>query len=101
MQSWGLQVACVESGEQAFRLLDDGFRPNALFCDQRLRSGESGFELLSALLERLPEASGAMISGEQDSPELLAAEEQGYLVLRKPVEPLELQAVLGHWLASA
>ena len=101
MQSWGLQVACVESGEQAFRLLDDGFRPNALFCDQRLRSGESGFELLSALLERLPEASGAMISGEQDSPELLAAEEQGYLVLRKPVEPLELQAVLGHWLAPA
>lgn len=100
MQSWGLQVACVESGRQAFRLLDTGFKPDAIFCDQRLRSGENGFELLRRLLERLPEASGAMISGELDSAELVAAEEQGYLVLRKPVEPTDLQAVLGHWLSS-
>lgn len=98
MQTWGLQVACVESGGQAMRLLESGFKPDVVFCDQRLRSGESGFELLCELLERLPDASGAMISGELDSPELAEAEEQGYLVLRKPVEPTELQAVLGHWL---
>lgn len=100
MQSWGLQVACAESGAQALRLLASGFKPNAVFCDQRLRSGESGFELLCELLERLPEASGAMVSGELASPELAKAEEQGYLVLRKPVEPAELQAVLGHWLVE-
>lgn len=100
MQSWGLQVACADSGEQAIRLLDTGYRPNAVFCDQRLRSGENGFELLRVLLERLPNASGAMISGELDSTELVAAEELGYLVLRKPVEPSELQAVLGQWLSS-
>lgn len=100
MRSWGLQVACVESGEQAFALLGSGLLPDAVFCDQRLRSGESGFELLRALLERLPEAAGAMISGELDSPELVAAEEQGYLVLRKPVDPAALQAVLGHWLSA-
>ncbi|NTV94358.1 MAG: hybrid sensor histidine kinase/response regulator [Thiobacillus sp.] len=100
MQSWGLQVACVESGGQALHLLESGFKPDAVFCDQRLRSGESGFELLCDLLERLPDASGAMISGELDSPELAEAEEQGYLVLRKPVEPTELQAVLGNWLSS-
>jgi DNA-binding NtrC family response regulator len=81
-------------------LLDTGFKPDAIFCDQRLRSGENGFELLRHLLERLPEASGAMISGELDSAELAVAEEQGYLVLRKPVEPTDLQAVLGHWLSS-
>ncbi len=100
MQSWGLEVACVESGAQACRLLDAGFRPDAVFCDQRLRSGENGFEVLRALLDHLPEASGAMISGELDAPELRAAEEQGYLVLRKPVEPAALQAVLGHWLSA-
>ena len=100
MASWGLQVACVESGGQAFGLLASGFKPDAVFCDQRLRSGESGFELLRALLERLPEAAGAMISGELDSPELLAAEEQGYLVLRKPVDPAALQLVLSHWLSA-
>ena len=101
MRSWGVQVACVESGRQALSLLETGFRPQAVFCDQRLRSGESGFELLRALLERLPEASGAMISGELDSPELAEAEEQGYLLLRKPVEPEALQAVLGHWLQAS
>lgn len=99
MQSWGLRVACADSGRQALQLIEAGFQPNAVFCDQRLRSGESGFELLCALLDRLPDASGAMISGELDSPELAKAEEQGYLVLRKPVEPAALQAVLGHWLA--
>ena len=101
MQSWGLQVACVDSGGQALRLLESGFKPDAVFCDQRLRSGESGFELLCELLERLPDASGAMISGELDSPELAEAEEQGYLVLRKPVDPTELQAVLDHWLLAS
>lgn len=101
MQSWDLQVTCVDSGKQAVRLLEAGFRPDAVFCDQRLRSGESGFELLRELLERLPNASGAMISGELDSPELADAAEQGYLVLRKPVEPETLQAVLGQWLTPA
>ncbi|HNE17310.1 MAG TPA: hypothetical protein PLL39_14835 [Rhodocyclaceae bacterium] len=101
MQSWGLEVACVESGAQALGRLEAGFIPDAIFCDQRLRSGESGFELLRALLERLTAASGAMISGELDSPELTAAEEQGYLVLRKSVEPAELQAVLGDWLSGS
>ena len=100
MRSWGLQVRCVESGVQALRLLDEGFAPDAIFCDQRLRSGESGFLLLRTLLDRLPEASGAMISGELDAPELAAAEEQGYLVLRKPLDPQALQAVLAHWLTS-
>lgn len=98
MHSWGLQVRCVESGEQARQVIGEGFLPDAIFCDQRLRSGESGFQLLRALLDSVPESSGAMISGELDAPELAAAQEQGYLVLRKPLEPQALRAVLGHWL---
>ena len=100
MRSWGLHVRCAESGAQALRVLDEGFMPDAIFCDQRLRSGESGFQLLRTLLDRLPEACGAMISGELDAPELAAAEEQGYLVLSKPLDPDALQAVLGNWLVS-
>lgn len=100
MRSWGLHVRCAESGAQALRLLDEDFKPDAIFCDQRLRSGESGFQLLRTLLDRLPDACGAMISGELDAPELAAAEEQGYLVLPKPLDPDALQAVLGNWLVS-
>ena len=85
---------------QAFAALDEGFMPQAIFCDQRLRAGESGFDVLRALLARCPAASGAMISGEFDSPELLEAENEGYLVLQKPLEPEALFTVLSSWLAE-
>ena len=40
-----------------------------------------------------------MVSGEFDAPALRDAEDEGYLVLRKPVNPAELHAVLVQWLA--
>jgi len=98
LSSWGVDVQCVESGEQALAILDSGFVPQAILCDQRLRAGESGFDVLRALLTRCPAASGAMISGEFDSPELKRAENEGYLVLHKPLEPEVLHTVLSRWL---
>ncbi len=95
---WGLTVKYATNSVQAMQQLDDGFEPNAIFCDQRLRSGESGFEILKELLQRFPNACGAMVSGEFDSPELRDAEAEGYLVLRKPLEPAQLHAVLSGWL---
>ncbi|EGQ5291483.1 hypothetical protein I4A91_003221 [Enterobacter hormaechei] len=38
--------------------------------------------------------SGAIVSGEFNSPVLLEAEQKGYLVLRKPLEPAKLYALL-------
>ena len=101
LNAWGVETVCAASANDAFALLDTGFEPQAIFCDQRLRSGESGFELLQALLERCPEAAGAMISGEFDSPQLQQAEQEGYLVLHKPLEPSELYAVLCRWLPGS
>ncbi|MGB2832402.1 MAG: hybrid sensor histidine kinase/response regulator [Methylotenera sp.] len=101
LSSWGLHVKCVASGLQALAVLDTDFQPQAIFCDQRLRAGESGFEVLRELLDRCPEAYGAMISGEFDSPELKQAESEGYLVLHKPLEPDQLHAVLSGWLGDS
>jgi len=98
LSSWGVDVQCVESSEQALAVLDNGFVPQAILCDQRLRAGESGFDVLRALLTRCPAASGAMISGEFDSPELKRAENEGYLVLHKPLAPEVLHTVLSRWL---
>ncbi len=97
MSSWGIAVRCAASAEEAFAIVDGGFTPSVVLCDQRLRSGESGFEILKALLERLPNVSGAMVSGEFNSPVLREAEEEGYLVLRKPLEPATLHALLTQW----
>lgn len=98
LSSWGVVARCVESAKQALTVLDMGFEPQAIFCDQRLRAGESGFDVLRELLDRCPEAHGAMISGEFSSPELIEAENDGYLVLRKPLEPEVLHTVLYRWL---
>ncbi|WP_443002145.1 hypothetical protein [Serratia ureilytica] len=44
--------------------------------------------------------SGAMVSGEFNSQVLQEAEQEGYLVLRKPLEPARLHALLTQWGAS-
>jgi signal transduction histidine kinase len=98
LDGWGIEGRYAANGAQALAHLDAGFAPNAIFCDQRLRSGESGFEVLRALLLRCPQASGAMVSGEFNSPELTQAENDGYLVLRKPLDLIELRAILETWL---
>jgi signal transduction histidine kinase len=98
MQAWGIDARCVASGREAVAVLDTGFRPQAILCDQRLRAGESGFDVLRALLARTPEAAGAMVSGEYDSPELMQAEAEGYFVLHKPLDAGDLYALLSLWL---
>ncbi|VEI20709.1 Sensor protein torS [Serratia plymuthica] len=99
MSTWGITVRCAASAEEAFAIIDEGFSPFAVLCDQRLRSGESGFDILKALFERLPDTSGAMVSGEFNSPVLQEAEQEGYLVLRKPLEPAKLHALLVQWVS--
>lgn len=100
LDAWGVTARYAATAAQAHAHIDQGFRPQAIFCDQRLRSGESGFDVLRDLLARCPDASGAMVSGELGSPELTDAEDEGYLVLRKPVDPDRLHALLSTWLTQ-
>lgn len=98
LHSWGVQGRYCANADEALQHLAGGFVPDAIFCDQRLRSGESGFDVLRALLAHCPGASGAMVSGEINSPELLEAQDEGYLVLHKPLDTEQLHAVLSRWL---
>lgn len=100
LNAWGIECVCVASANQALDLVESGFSPDAIFCDQRLRSGENGFELLRELLTRCPQATGAMISGEFNSPELAEAEQQGYLILHKPLNPQALHRLLSRVLVK-
>jgi signal transduction histidine kinase len=98
LEAWGIELRMATTAAEALAQLDAGFVPEAIFCDQRLRSGESGFDILRELLARCPQTCGAMVSGELQSKELELAEQEGYLVLRKPLDPDALHAVLDHWL---
>lgn len=99
LEGWGIDLRLATTAAEALAHIEAGFVPAAIFCDQRLRSGESGFDILRELLARCPQASGAMVSGELQSRELEAAEDEGYLVLRKPLDPEALHAILDHWLS--
>jgi signal transduction histidine kinase/CheY-like chemotaxis protein len=98
MQSWGVDTRLVTNSAEALACLDQGFKPHVILCDERLRAGESGFELLQVLMARFPYAHGAMVSGEFDSPALRRAEDEGYLVFRKPLEIHLIHDVLNRWL---
>jgi signal transduction histidine kinase len=99
LDTWGVDARFATCASEAFDHLDGGFVPQAVLCDQRLRAGESGFEILQTILQRCPHAYGVMVSGEFNSPELLRAEDEGYVVLRKPVDITVLHALLARWLA--
>ncbi|CAI1842153.1 Uncharacterised protein [Serratia ficaria] len=45
----------------------------------------------------LPSTSGAIVSGEFNSPLLQKVEQEGYLALIKPLEPAKLHALLSQW----
>ncbi len=100
MHSWGVEVRIASNSLEAFACLQAGFAPQAILCDERLRAGESGFELLKALMARLPDARGAIVSGEFNSPALVQAENEGYLVLRKPVDIGLVNELLSRWLTT-
>ena len=99
MQSWQVDTRIASNSSESLALLQEGFSPHAILCDERLRAGESGFDLLKLLLCRLPHAYGAMVSGEYNSPALLQAEEEGYLVFRKPVDVELIHGLLTRWFA--
>ncbi len=98
--SWGLQVRLAANAQEALAAAARAPAPDVVLCDQRLRTGESGFDVLRTLLARHPGARGAMVSGEFDAPALQEAEAEGYVVLRKPVDVGELHTLLTRWLDS-
>lgn len=100
LTAWGVTPRVARSAAEARACLDEGFVPDGILCDLRLGNERDGFALLQELLARCPQARGAMVSGEFDAPELVQAEEDGYLVFRKPLEPAELHAVLVNWMPS-
>lgn len=101
LRSWGLEVNVAITAQQALEIVDAGPAPGAILCDQRLAGGQSGFALLQELLQRCPAARGALVSGEYRSAALAQAEEEGYLVFRKPLAPAQLHAVLTRWFGAS
>ncbi|MGY8525977.1 ATP-binding protein [Paracidovorax citrulli] len=100
MQAWGVHVSCAADGAQAERLLQAGLRPHIIFCDLRLPGEENGLDLLERWQETQPQARMALLTGDLKSEALMAAEDAGYFVLEKPVDPAGLRLLLRRWLET-
>lgn len=98
LKAWGVEVRWVRSGRQVWAMLASGWLPDFVLCDQQLDGGEQGFDVLRKVLDDLPQASGALMSGDMIA--LEQAQEQGYLVLPKPLQPQELHAILARCFAQ-
>lgn len=106
LAQWEIDCRVAADASQAHAALAEGFSPDIVMSDLRLgqapmnRDDDGGYALLQALLARRPQARGLVVTGEFDLPELHRAEADGTLVLRKPVRPDELHAVLRSMLAA-
>jgi CheY-like chemotaxis protein len=101
LRDWGLDVDVAASGREVSGWLQAGRRPDFLLCDHHLAGGENGFALLQSVLSQSPQGAGALLTGEPSPALEQEAQELGYLLLRKPVEPQALLAVLQRSLEEA
>ncbi len=110
LKSWGCTVALVEGLQDALAVIDDGFEPDVLLSDYRLRDGENGMRTIQSLrqhLRQLRTAQGgmpnrdvdrdlpaALMSGDTNPDLIQLCREIGLPLLHKPVRPAKLRTLL-------
>lgn len=96
MSRWGLRVLTAADAAQA-REAAARQTPDIVLADYRLGDGEiDGLELLTWLRSSgIAAAPGALITADHSAALALQAKAIGYAVLRKPVKPAALRALLG------
>ena len=87
LEAWGVEVHSAADGTAAEQLLSKGLRPQIIFCDLRLPGKEDGLQLLERWQVSHPEAHAVLLTGDRNSEALACAEEAGYLLLAKPMDP--------------
>jgi CheY-like chemotaxis protein len=95
--SWGLRVETCRTGDQAMAALegrDSAIRWQALI-DYRLSGGENGLDVADRIVARCGRSVGvALMTAETDSAIFEQAARREIVVLRKPVKPIRLRAIL-------
>jgi len=92
LESWGYQVVTAETGAEALERLGDR-TPSLIFCDWRLRGGQSGDLVVEAIRQACGAAIPAvLITGDTSSALLQQLSGTGLMVLHKPVAAGKLRA---------
>lgn len=105
LSSWGCDAVVAESLEQAqAQIGSNGFVPQLIIADLRLRKGRDGIEAIRVLRQQGAAAQAAaamLISGETGEIKLREARQLKLTMLSKPVAPRALQAAIAGVMQTA
>lgn len=101
---WGCEVRVASSSEEVEALLlnDAEFRPDLVLADYHLNRGQTGVGVVAGLRQSLNAAVPAIIiSADHTLTPATFAGQGPFELLRKPVKPAELRALMLHVIASS
>ncbi|WP_404655752.1 ATP-binding protein [Bradyrhizobium sp. USDA 336] len=101
LEGWGCDVATTRSGADALvRLSELGGAPDVVIADLHLDHGESGLSAITEVREHLKLDTPAMIiTADYSEQAAKQASLQGLEVLKKPIKPAEMRALLSFLLS--
>jgi len=90
---WGVRVLAARTIAEAEGLVQSG-RPDVILADFHLRESESGLEALRRLSAMNGRRPGALVTANASADLVAGARADGFEMLRKPVKPAALRALL-------
>ena len=99
LEELGFRCLAVSSGDEALRQVAET-RPDVVLADLRLRSGESGIDVIRRITHAVGPLPALLISGDTAPDRLLEAQRAGIKLLHKPVGLAALQAELARMLEA-
>ena len=99
LKCWDCRVLAAESADEAVaRIASEGFFPDMVIADYRLREGCTGTQAIAKVRRALDyPVHAAILTGDTAPERLLEASASGFLILHKPIQPARLRAALTHW----
>ncbi|MEO1067161.1 MAG: hybrid sensor histidine kinase/response regulator [Pseudomonadota bacterium] len=98
---WGFETRLAATQSVALSQLNDGWQPDVIIADQQLDRGDLGTRTIGAIRRGLGFDVPALVLTANPSEETKErAENMGLDLVRKPVKPAELRALIGHLLSE-
>ena len=103
LESWGCLTLAAADGDDAIRQLSAHDRPPELIvCDYRLTTDENGLQAMARVRAAVGgDVPTIIVTGDTSNAVLNAAQLARVPLLRKPVSPVKLRALLTHLLSAA
>ncbi len=96
LDAWGCEVEAFASRTEALAFLHThDFAPDVILADYRLQNHETGVQAIEAIVHLRERAiPAAIITGDTAPDRLAEASGGGYLLLHKPVKPMQIRSYL-------